>query len=82
MKLDISGWPSPADFSDFERALDQGRLFAAMRDGAWWRARRNGATKTWKRDPLRKEIPVKCGFKSCARVESYNFQPEHWRIAP
>jgi hypothetical protein len=51
-----------------ENALADGHLWALMCSGRWWRLRRNGATQTWKRDPQRFSIPVKCGLKSCARI--------------
>jgi hypothetical protein len=78
----IASYPIPTSFAEFESALDSGRLFTKMRDGTFWRVRRNGQTQTWVHDPDRREIPIKCGFKLCARIKSYDFQPEHWRIAP
>lgn len=53
---------------EFETALAAGNLWAAMRNGRFWKLRRNGATQTWKRDPNRFSIPVKAGLKSCGRV--------------
>lgn len=35
-------------------------------------ARRNGATKTWKRDPDRFSLPVKYGLYECFRVDEGN----------
>ena len=52
-----------------EIALDEGNLWALMRNGRYWKLRRNGATKLWKRSPERFSIPVKAGLKSCARIE-------------
>lgn len=41
-------------------------------DGSPVRARRNGATKTWKREPGRFRIPVKHGLKYCFYIELHN----------
>ena len=54
--------------TEIEKALDTGLLWAAMANGRYWRLRRNGATKTWKRDAARFEIPVKAGLRACARL--------------
>ena len=51
-----------------EQALDEGLLWAAMKDGRYWKLRRNGATKLWKTRPTDFSIPVKAGLKSCARI--------------
>lgn len=60
-----------------ERALDAGKLFLHMQNGNWWQARRNGATKTWKRDRTRWEIPVKMGFRGHATLRP---NQTGWRI--
>ena len=52
-----------------EGALERGHLWAAMQNGRYWRLRRNGATKLWRREADRFSIPVKAGFKSCARID-------------
>lgn len=39
--------------ANVETLLDRGELYAGMRNGAWWRLRRNGATKRWARDANR-----------------------------
>lgn len=59
----------------FETALDAGTLETLIRgrEPKWYRVRRNGQTKTWKRDPERFEIPVKFRFKDCMRVKSEHF---------
>lgn len=44
------------------------------------RCRRNGATKTWKRDKKRFEIPVKAGLKSYFYITQDNAQ--EWGITP
>ena len=45
-----------------EQALDNHNLWLLIRSGRYWRCRRNGVTKTWKRDPFRFRIPIKCGL--------------------
>ena len=56
-----------------ETALAEGRLWAEMRSGRWWRVRRNGKTQHWKRDPTRFRIPVKAGLRSYAEITETNF---------
>ena len=46
-----------------EDALDQGHLWMAVAGSRWWRCRRNGQTRTWKRDATRFDIPIKAGWK-------------------
>jgi hypothetical protein len=53
---------------NLEAILDSGELFAAMRNGNWWRLRRNGKTQTWKRDPLRFRIPIKAGLRATGQL--------------
>jgi hypothetical protein len=53
---------------EIETALDRGRLQIQSHNGRWYDVRRNGATKTWKRDPNKVEIPCKVGFKECFRL--------------
>lgn len=63
--------------NDIELALTNGLLWARMANGNLWRVRRNGATKVWKRDTARFEIPVKVGLKSCTRIaETSVIEPE------
>ncbi len=54
--------------------LDRGMICAAMHGGKWYRARRNGATKTWKTRPGEFRIPIKAGFKACGYIEHNNLQ--------
>lgn len=42
--------------------LDAGCLWVRLNNGRYWRLRRNGATKLWKRDAFRYRIPVKAGM--------------------
>ena len=44
-----------------ETALDAGRLY--VRAPSMSQARRNGATKRWKRDPSWFRLPIKYGFR-------------------
>lgn len=53
---------------EVETALDHGRLQMQGNGGRWYDIRRNGATKTWKRDPHKVEIPCKVGFRECFRL--------------
>jgi hypothetical protein len=61
---------------DFEQALDQGILEVPVNSGyilrpqRYWRIRRNGKTRTWKRDAERWEIPCKAGLKLCFTVSN------------
>jgi hypothetical protein len=58
---------------EIETALDRGRLqmqsVGHYSGGKWYDVRRNGATKTWKRNPHKVEIPCKVGFRECFRLE-------------
>jgi len=49
-----------------ETALDNGTLEVLIHRGVYWRARRNGATKTWKTRPNEWRIPIKAGLRSHA----------------
>lgn len=51
-----------------ELALSEGRLWALMGNGNYWRLRRNGATQLWKTRPSEFRIPVKAGMKSYGNV--------------
>lgn len=60
----------------FEAWLDAGQLqtrIQGAKEDKWYDCRRNGATKTWKREPERFEIPVKFRFKDTMRVKSDHF---------
>jgi hypothetical protein len=54
-----------------ENALDKGVLEACVNrtQDRWWKVRRNGATRTWKRSPERFYIPVKAGLKTYGAIE-------------
>lgn len=56
----------------YEQALTASRFEHRTQkgaDGQPVRARRNGQTKTWKREPGRFRIPVKYGLKQCFYIE-------------
>ncbi len=59
---------------ELEAALDSGKLEVQWANGTWHSVRRNGASKTWKRDPLRFAIPVKTGFRDCFIITSTSSQ--------
>lgn len=55
-----------------ETALDNGLLEVQWGNGKWYKVRRNGATKTWKRDAERFAIPCKTGFRDCFTIAFYS----------
>jgi hypothetical protein len=58
--------------SNIDQILDSRQLYVALKNGRWWQARRNGATKTWKKDASRVYIPFKYGFKGYGQItETY-----------
>lgn len=67
------------DREKYETALDTGRLFVAMQNGNWWKARRNGATKTWKTRPTEFRIPFKCGLRTCGALD-HDTNPANFEI--
>lgn len=48
-------------------------------DGTPLRARRNGATKTWKTRTGQFELPVKYGLKQCFKITEKDVQ--FWQVA-
>lgn len=73
-------WTNPDCLCDIEKALDSGHLFVALNNGNYRQARRNGATRRWKRDPARFYVPIKYGFKGYGYIDQ-DFNPLHYRIA-
>ena len=65
-----------------EELLDHGQLYIAMRNGRWWRLRRNGQTKRWKRSPIRISLPVKAGLRLCTRINEADFTGEARALDP
>lgn len=55
-----------------DNAVNDGRVYAEMTHGNFWRVRRNGATKRWKREPNRFRIPVKAGLRAYGAIEPNN----------
>lgn len=64
-------WTHPLGLPAIEQALDDHGLYVAVGNGKFWLARRNGATKRWKKDPERFRIPVKFGFKGTGAIDQY-----------
>ena len=73
-------WYYPKTLEDLETALDSGKLFVAMNNGAWWQARRNGATRRWVRAPARYRIPIKYGFRGYDAITEASIQ-HYYRVA-
>lgn len=59
----------PHTQAQIEEALAAGRLEVYITGGRWWRARRNGATKTWVTRPGEFRVPIKAGFKLCGCIQ-------------
>lgn len=64
------------DHSEFERALDSGRVGVRMMNGRVWKARRNGRTRLWKRDAERWAVPIKFGLRHCGLVTNETIAEE------
>jgi len=68
----------------FETALDSGQLLTMVqwRDHSqWYTCRRNGRTRTWKRDSDRFIIPIKYRYRDTMRVTERHFNNgsvDHW----
>lgn len=56
--------------NELETALFNNRLEfrAGQWPGEWYKVRRNGATKRWKRSPEKFIIPCKIGFNGCFSI--------------
>lgn len=52
-----------------ENALDSGRLLIHTYSGKWYKTRRNGRTRTWKRSPQKFCIPIKFAFNACVTID-------------
>jgi hypothetical protein len=58
-----------------------------MQNGNWWTIRRNGATRTWKRNPARLRIPYKMGLYGYGAIDGGDFRDgylrdDYYRIDP
>jgi len=75
--------------NNIDSLLDSHKIEMATANGKWWRIRRNGATKHWKRDPMWIYIPFKAGLYSYGSITENAFfhdngeslNPDHFRIA-
>lgn len=69
-----------------DQMLDAGQIEVAMRNGKWWKIRRNGKTQKWKKDPDRIRIPFKAGMYSYGAITESDFKfdgtlnPELFRL--
>lgn len=72
--------PRPYDRVQIEAALDSGRLELLMGNGAWWKVRRNGKTRTWKRDRRAFRIPIKYGFYGTGYIDEKNMGAHCLRV--
>lgn len=62
-----------------EAALDSGNMEAEVRNGRWWKIRRNGQTKLWKTRPNDFKIPIKAGLRACAYITHDNMNSGLYR---
>ena len=65
---------TPITRENIDVLLDGHDLYAAMKNGRWYQCRRNGATKTWKRDPERIRVPIKVGFREYYAITETDFR--------
>lgn len=71
---------------NIDQLLDAGHIEVAMKNGNWWKIRRNGKTQTWKRDAARVRIPFKAGMYACGGITETDFKfdgtldPEQFRL--
>lgn len=70
----------PRSRGHFEAALEEGRAWTQMTNGSWWRLRRNGQTRLWKRNQARFLIPVKAGMRACGHCTDRNLYNGAWRV--
>ncbi len=57
-----------------DQLLDAGQIEVAMRNGNWWKIRRNGKTQKWKKDADRIRIPFKAGLKVYGSITETDFK--------
>lgn len=74
IKQTALSYPSYIRRMDVDALLDAGQIYTAMANGNWWQIRRNGQTRTWKRDAQRLAIPFKAGFKSYGKITESDFR--------
>lgn len=58
---------------NIDRLLDNGCIEVKMINGNWWKIRRNGKTRLWKRDPNRIRIPIKYGLRGTTTIYEADF---------
>ncbi len=59
--------------ANVDSMLDSGRIEVAMKNGNWWQIRRNGKTRTWKKDSKRVAIPFKAGMYAYGTITETDF---------
>lgn len=59
-----------------DQLVDAGQVEVAMKNGRWWKVRRNGKTQRWKKDAERIRIPFKCGFYVYGSITETNFKAD------
>lgn len=59
--------------ANVDTMLDDGAIECAMNSGRWWKIRRNGKTRTWKRDAARIAIPYKYGMYGYGTITETDF---------
>lgn len=67
---------------NIEMALDSDSLSIRALNGIFYKARRNGKTKTWQTRPNDFRIPITFGFKSHATIDQDNVISENLVITP
>jgi hypothetical protein len=68
----MPNWVNLTSRAQIESALDKQMLYVALNNGKFWLARRNGATRTWKRSPERFYIPIKYGFRGYISIDEHS----------
>lgn len=64
---------TPITRQNVDAILDAGQLYAAIKNGKWYRLRRNGQTKRWKRDKSRIHVPFKYGLYGYGQITENDF---------
>jgi hypothetical protein len=67
---------TPITRDNIDTLLDTCSIEVAMTSGRWWRIRRNGATRRWRRTPDRIRIPIKYGYFGYGAITSQSFRPD------
>ena len=69
--------PDGLSLADVERMLDEGKIYAEMQHGRFWKVRRNGQTAKWKTRPKEWQIPLKAGLRACGYIAWDNYRSFH-----